>query len=223
MKRQRGAVLATTLMLTMLVLMLGIAAARTSSHAHKSMRYERDRHIAFAAAEAALSDAERDIARSDGGRPGRQSLFATAPLGLAERCGAGADDLGLCKSKSEPQAANWQAIDLASDDTQTVSFGTFTGARMPAGELRLPRYLIEFVQAPGASSGSFYRVTAIGFGERDGMHVVLQSFYHRAPESAPPVEGEIGGLPAAGQPAGRVSWREVPNWRELHRLAIKEL
>lgn len=222
MKGQRGAVLATTLILSLLVLMLGIAAARVSGHAHKSMRYERDRSIAFAAAEAALSDAERDIAASDGGRPGRQSLFATAPLGLSERCGAGADDLGLCTSKPGPLVPNWQAIDLANDGTQTVSFGKFTGARMPASGLRSPRYLIEFVQPPGKSDG-FYRVTAVGFGERDGMHVVLQSSYHRPPGRAPPSEHaqvEQGSPAAGGAPAGRISWREVSNWRELHRLAV---
>ena len=206
MRRQRGVVLATTLILTLLVLMLGIAAARVSGHAQKNVRYERDRHIAFAAAEAALADAERDIAGDGGGTAGRHSLFATAPLGLSERCGTGADDLGLCNSKPPAQAPNWQAIDLANDDTQSVSFGTFTGARLSPSAARLPRYLIEYVQPADTSSGVF-RVTAVGFGERAGMHVVLQSFYHRPPA-------------VAGMPAGRISWREVPNWRELHRLAV---
>ncbi|GAB3467353.1 hypothetical protein GCM10027321_34680 [Massilia terrae] len=219
MIRQRGAVLATTLILSLLVLMLGIAAARASSHAHKTMGYERDRSIAFAAAEAALADAERDIAGPNDGTPGRQSLFATAPLGFDERCGSGADDLGLCKSRPEPQLPKWQIIDLARDEAQTVNFGRYTGARMPAGGGRAPRYLIEFVEpaGPGTASGGLYRITAIGFGERDGMQVVLQSFYHRPPDKA---AGQGSSPPAGEIPAGRISWREVSNWRELHRLAI---
>lgn len=224
MSRQRGAVLATTLILALLVLMLGVAAARASSHAQKSSRFLREHQAAFAAAEAALADAERDVAGSNPGSPGRQSLFATAPLGFGERCGRGADDLGLCTAKAEPRAPDWQTVDLAHDDSQTVAFGAYTGARMAEGEgplsARPPRYLIELVSPPGAGtgSGSFYRVTAIGFGERDGMQVVLQSYYHRPPESP-------GGGDAAGQgspaPSGRISWREVANWPELHRLATK--
>ncbi len=202
MNREQGVALAMTLVLTALVLMLGIAAARSAGHAHKTMRYERDRHIAFASAEAALADAERDLDGS--GSPGRQSLFSTAPLGLSERCGAGADDLGLCRSKPDSQAPNWQAIDLAGDIAQTVALGTYTGAEFVQG--RPPRYLIEFIQplAAGPTGESFFRVTAIGFGERTDMQVVLQSVYRRAPDTAR---------------SGRISWREIGNWRELHRIA----
>lgn len=218
MKRQRGAVLVTTLILSLLVLMLGIAAARTSGHAQTTTRYASDRLVAFAAAEAALADAERDIAGPNGS-PGRQSLFATAPLSLSERCGAGADDLGLCRAISEPRTPQWQTIDLANDETQTVSFGKYTGARLAAGRVPLPRYLIEFIlqPRPGTQGGGLYRITSIGFGERNGMHLVLQSFYHRPPEK---VEGQ-GGHSAGGLPSGRISWREVANWSELHRLAVK--
>lgn len=218
MIRQRGAVLATTLILSLLVLMLGIAAARASSHAQQTMRYHRDHAIAFAAAEAALADAERDIAGPHDAAPGRQSLFATAPLGFDARCGSGADDLGLCRASPEPQVPHWHFIDLAGDEAQTVSFGRYTGARMPAGGVRAPRYLIEFVEqpGPGPANGSLYRITAIGFGEQGGMQVVLQSYFHRAPERT---AGD-GSPPAGGMPNGRLSWREVANWRELHRLSI---
>lgn len=207
MNRQRGAVLAMTLILTSLVLMLGVAAARASSHAQKTVRYERDRHLAFVAAELALADAERDIAGVGSSSPGRQSLFATAPLGLSEKCGAGADDLGLCRARAETQAPQWQTVDLAGDLSQTVSVGTYTGTRCAMGLAPPPRYLIEFVQA--VADGKLYRVTAIGFGERDGVNEVLQSLYYQASEQ--------GG--SAGIPPGRISWREIANWPELHRSA----
>ena len=51
---QSGAALLTMLMMLMLVLMLGIAAAQIALQAGKLSRNERDRHIAFTAAEAAL-------------------------------------------------------------------------------------------------------------------------------------------------------------------------
>jgi type IV pilus assembly protein PilX len=213
-----GAVLATTLVLMMLVLMMGLAAARLASNGGKATRFDAGRQTAFAAAEAALADAERDIAGPASGAPGRESIFATGASALSPHCGRGADDLGLCLAGTGPQPPDWQVTDLAHDDSTTVVLGTFTGMRIATDGAGLPkrppRYLIELLPANGNVSGTLYRVTAIGFGEQDGTQVVLQSFYHRPAAGAPP--------PAPNDiPMGRLAWREVANWPELHKRAMQ--
>jgi type IV pilus assembly protein PilX len=75
------------------------------------------------------------------------------------------------------------------------------GGLLPA---RLPVYLIERL---GAGPGTVYRITAAGFGSRAATVVVLQAWYRRSAAG--------GGAP----PAGRIGWREIANWPELHALA----
>ena len=61
---QYGATLLVTLLMLVVVLLLGIAAAQIALQGEKSSRNDRDRQIAFQAAEAALLDAEMDIEQS---------------------------------------------------------------------------------------------------------------------------------------------------------------
>lgn len=214
-RRAHGIVLATVLLLMTLMLLIGLAAARLASHGQAAAAFDGERQTALAAADAALADAERDIAGPDSGSPGRQAMFDAGAAAFAQHCGRGADDLGLCIAKPDAQAPDWQAIDLAQEDGGTVTFGTYTGARMATGGVglprRLPRYLIELVPHAPGTSGTLYRITAIGFGQRAGMQVVLQAVYHRA--AGPPSAGNM--------PAGRVAWREVANWAALHQLAVQ--
>jgi Tfp pilus assembly protein PilX len=190
---------------------MGVVAARAAIHGEHSARFERDRHIALAAAEAALSDAERDIEGGIG--PARAALFAAGPAGFAKGCGKGGDGLGLCRAEADGATPAWQVADLAGP--VAVAYGGFTGARFTTGEgtlpARAPRYIIEFIPMAGAppDSGSFYRITAIGFGAREATRVVLQSFYRKAASTGP----------ATALPRGRIAWREVANWSELHEAA----
>lgn len=233
----RGAVLLTALVLMLVVLMLAIAAARAAANEEKTARQQRDRAIAFAAAEAALADAEQDIASTTGAYPGRASLFSVGASGIGKGCGRGTDDLGLCLAETGAAAPAWQAVDLAGDEAVTVAYGKFTGAHMATGggslPAREPRYIVEFLSplhAP-AGSGTFFRITAIGFGASEQTQVVLQAFYRKpadAPGGAAPHARDDGrgppgsdGEPEAGLPAGRIGWREVVNWTDLHQAASK--
>jgi Tfp pilus assembly protein PilX len=229
-RRQRGAVLVTALFLMLAVLMIGVSAARTALNAEKSARHERDRRIAFAAAEAALVDAERDVGGGAAPASARAVLFAPGSTGFVDGCGQGAAsvNLGLCLPAPAGAASVWQALDLAGDDAKTVPYGQFTGAAMPVARgilpARLPRYIIELVPLAGAtpSDGAFYRITAIGFGSRDTTRVVLQSYYHQ-PVPAPPAPqpAPTPAVPAPPPvPAGRIGWREIANWPELHQASI---
>jgi Tfp pilus assembly protein PilX len=211
----RGAVLVTALVLMLVVLLIGVASGRAAGNAEKSSRAERDRQVAFLAAEAALDDAERDIETTVA--PGRAALFAAGSVGFASGCGRGVDDRGLCQAGGAGPAA-WVGTELADDEAVTVAYGAYSGAAMPTaiGSLpaRLPRYLIEFMPLPGAApaSGGLFRVTAIGFGAHDSTRVVLQSYHRKA---AP------GVAPVPSLPSGRVAWREVPNWPEQHLATLK--
>ena len=102
---QSGAALLTMLMMLMLVLMLGIAAAQIALQAGKLSRNERDRHIAFTAAEAALLDAEVDIQHSVAADKSRSHLFSADsklgfPVESGNVCASHSSNLylGLCRS-----------------------------------------------------------------------------------------------------------------------------
>jgi len=274
---QRGVALVCALMLLIAAMLIGIAAVRAAFALMASARHEGERIAARAAAEAALRDAEHDIAgiAAGAGAAGaaRAGHFAPAGgAGFVEGCGHGPADLGLCRAGAPPA---WEHIDLVSAPEVLVPYGRFTGAVFAAAggaaPARLPGYLIEKLEPAGAlpAHGSFYRITAIGFGTHTSASVVLQAIY-RKPDSAaapggsaaggdgtgggqgagegadvpgtpgtpepPDADGDQdagqgpGGAGAGGPdpppsspqvtlPAGRIGWREIANWHELHARA----
>ncbi|GGY17532.1 pilus assembly protein [Massilia dura] len=181
--RERGVALIVTLVMLAAVLLLAATAAGMALMGEKAARAERDRHVALQSAEDALMDAERDIEQAG---TARAALLA-APTDFVPGCGTGAA-LGLCAAVEAGAPPPWQAVDLA-DDGAGVALGRFTGAAMQTGEgalpMRRPRYIIERrpYHRPGEEAGTaprfYYRVTAIGFGNREGVHVVLQSAWRR--------------------------------------------
>ena len=192
MKRQRGAVLLVALCVMLVLLLLGVSAARSALSAEKSARGERDRQVALQAAEAALGDAERDIEGGNAPSSARAGLFAHGSGdGFVDGCGNGGANLGLCRRAAGKADPAWQRARLAdANDPRSVEYGRFTGAMLPFGRgtlpARPPRYVIE--QIPYARAGedasqrtaNFYRITAIGFGASDSTRVVLQSYYLKA-------------------------------------------
>ena len=201
-RRQAGAVLLVVLVTLVIVLLLGVSASQMALQGERAARGERDRHIAFQAAEEALMDAENDI-EGNGTMPARSALFAhDSALGFTDGCGAGlaSDTLGLCLHAATGAAPVWHSIDFADDDAgsaRSVPFGHFTGARMETGNgflpFKRPRYIIELVPYTKAGEDAAtqrqycYRVTAFGFGASAASQVVLQSFYRRrmAPGGTP--------------------------------------
>jgi type IV pilus assembly protein PilX len=113
-----------------------------------------------------------------------------------------------------------------------VPYGHYTGATLTTGKgllpARAPAYLIEKIAPPGAAAslGSFYRITAIGFGSHASTQVVLQSVVRKpppAPAGEPGATGSTGSAstPPVQLPAGRISWREIANWSHLHAQAVE--
>ena len=201
--RERGAALVTMLFLMLALLMMSLASMRAALAGARSARYERDRQVAQAAAEAALFDAERDIEGAAGAASARTAIFSALDAdAFSERCAGRAEKTGLCRAASGAVPPAWQAADLAGE--AGVEYGRFSGRVLPTGAgtlpATMPRYLVELL--PGAHS--LFRITALGVGAEPATIVVLQSYYRRA---------------AAGVPGKRLGWREIANWPELHRAA----
>jgi len=248
-RRQHGAALVCALVLMMAAMLIGVSVCRAVFASIASAGAERERSIAHAAAEAALRDAERDIASDASGTdPARAAQFMTPGAGgFVDGCGRAGSGRGLCLATAPPA---WQVQDLFdADNPAVVPYGHFTGAGLATGKgllpARPPAYLIEKIAPPGAGEalGGFYRITAVGFGSRGTTQVVLQSVV-RKPKPAPPgAPASPGGgseeAPSAGAgppegtgppggntrptpvqlPAGRISWREIANWPQLHAQA----
>ncbi len=198
--RQSGASLLIALIMLIAVMLLGVAAARMALMNEKSSRSDRDRQIAFAAAEAALRDAELDVSGDATNARGRIEAFPALP-GTCHESGAFA---GLCRTGDTPP---WTTFNMLAP-TPWIEYGRYSGQRFPYGAASLasrpPRYLVELVTVgkPGAGTSALqrYRVTAVGFGTRESTQVVLQSIY--AIDAAPE---------QASKPPVRLGWREIGN------------
>jgi type IV pilus assembly protein PilX len=202
---QRGAALVTMLFLMLALLMMSLSSARAALAGAKSARYERDRQVAQAAAEAALLDAERDVDGAAGPSSPRTAIFtAFDAAAFSEGCSGTGEKTGLCKLNATSPA--WQAADLAGEGG--VEYGRFSGGVLPTGAGTLPaaapRYLIELLPAAVPGTAPLFRITALGVGADPATVVVLQGYYRRA---------------AGSVPGKRLGWREIANWPALHAAA----
>ena len=188
-RRQSGTVLVIALILLVLVTLVAMSSARLALQGQRAVVAEYDREVALRAAEAALDDAWRSLQL-----PGAATSLATDLV-------------------ASPERERWLEIDLIRDaGPRTTAFGAYTGRYFAHGEgilpQRLPRYLIERLQVVSAALGvpaaSVWRVTAIGFGAQDDVHVVLQAIYRRT---------------TRGDSIEQISWRDIANWDELHAQA----
>ena len=168
---QRGVSLVVVLLLLMVMTILGVTAVRTSNMQEKMSGNERDRGLAFEAAEAALRDAERDI---------RGNISAASPF--AVDCTG-----GLCLppagGASVATSVNWESA-------VPREYGTASGAgAYPVAVARTPRYVVELLPdmpaPPGETlnmratvgGGTPFRITATGWGRKATTQVQLQVVY----------------------------------------------
>ena len=79
--RQRGMALVFVLIMISIVFVIAAVSSRIVTLGERAARNDRDRQVAFQAAEAALSDAERDIMGPNTGPKSRVSMFGTLPAG----------------------------------------------------------------------------------------------------------------------------------------------
>lgn len=172
-RSQRGISLVIALMFLIVLTVLGLVAVRSSTVQERMAGNDRDRAIAFEAAEAALRDAERDV---------RANLTAADPYDAA------CTD-GLCLP-STVATANWNSIAWSGATSRIYGVNSGAGA-YPIAVSNPPRYIVELLQEVEAGPGNSlcnncrsstgkatpFRITARGWGRRPGTQVELQSVF----------------------------------------------
>lgn len=197
---QQGASLIVVLMMLMVVLVMGVIAARLSIFSERLARNDRDRQIAFQAAEAALLDAEIDMMGPNSSGNKRVCIFdSKRPAEFIEGCGT-ATKSGMCLNTASPGNA-WQTVKASyvsetgsATANITAEYGQFTGQSLPNGSsglpVRLPRYTIEAVRYAGTGDANdnvgssvspeyAFLVTAMGFGTKVETQVMLQTLVYK--------------------------------------------
>jgi type IV pilus assembly protein PilX len=180
-RAQRGFSLVTTLLFMIAALLLGVSVMSVNVMQERMIGNTKDRDLAFQAAEAALRDAELDVANN---------IVDTSAF--ADNC---AD--GLCTPPSRRASASPLPVDAAQDFWGTPGsapanvreYGTRTGVRPFPSVAYQPRYVIENLGVLSSLTESIklppdpgttitgYRITARATGARPETVVVLQSIY----------------------------------------------
>ncbi|SPD65448.1 conserved protein of unknown function [Cupriavidus taiwanensis] len=184
--RHTGAV--TLLLCATLLLMVVLIAAATLQMLLAGRQLavmQRERELAFRAAEAALRDGEAELLTA-ATSPDTHDRLALLPA--PGRCGSG-QQAGVCRPAlaGPPVWQPWLRVD-ADVDAIGVPLGRFTGAALPANAAAQepPRYVAEILdEAPAGYSAPDptvaiapwprIRVTAIGFGPTRAVRALLQS------------------------------------------------
>lgn len=167
---QSGAALIVGLVMLLIMTVIGVAAMQTSLLEEKMAGNYRDYGLAFQAAEAALRDAEADIATS-GRVSGLTNFTAECIGGLCDATG------GFREALDPPQPPVWKDETTAPNG---VVRGTYTGTAPLALVACQPRYWIEGYQSWPAGAASWkvqYRITAVGCGGSPNAQAVVQEVY----------------------------------------------
>lgn len=164
---QRGAVLATALIILVIITLIGVTASQVTSLEERMAGNFRDRNLAFQAAEAALREGEQLL---DGlllpSFDGTNGLYSNPPAG----CPAG-NFIWQCVS---PFQGGDSDVRVYNDNLHGID--------------RPPVYIIEqlprintggSLDAAGAIEIQLYRVTAWGMGGNPNTIVQLQTVYRR--------------------------------------------
>ncbi len=194
-RRERGAALIVALLLLTIVSLLATSAWQIGMQEERIVGHQRDRSIAFEAAEAALRDAESDVLNvcaSGGTGCTVRSDYINGETGFGDSGAEGScSQEGLCLPVREqrPDFTSSAAVNALRSTVapRSVQYGTYTrttanrNLRGPDGNPlpRQPRYVIEAMCYFGGGQGMtgtfvascpapIYRITAIGWGLRQG-------------------------------------------------------
>jgi len=178
-RSQRGLSLITALLFMVAALILGVSAVGINAMQERMIGNTKDRELAMQAAEAALRDAELDIARN----LGATSVFSSD-------CSQ-----GLCTPPSQratpsPLPVHEQAGFTWADADKVRTYGQHTAVEAFPKVAHAQVYVIEKLGGMGVAPGeseidssgpgrTAYRITARATGAREDTVVVLQSIYAR--------------------------------------------
>lgn len=194
LRKDAGASLIVVMLILVIVSILGVSGVQIATMAERGTRNDRDKQVAWQAAEAALIDAEFDIeglpVASTNKRNAVFKLNETDIIKFETNCGTSNQSIGLCALNPDPAGKPaWLTVDFTAtgNNAPTVQFGTFTGRDFPSGSqgvqpIKPPRYVIEPIPDPQVSRTNpqpryVYRVTAMGFGPNAESQAVVQMIY----------------------------------------------
>lgn len=180
---QHGFVLVLTLIFMVVFTILGLGLSLATTDEEKMARNFRDKDVAFAAAEAAMRDAELRIT---GAFKSPYDTSATSPLAYNDNC-----DNAMCDSTNLTVAKPWQPVDqldfFAGSGTGSKSkpIGDITSSPTVKGLTSAaddqPRYMIERVSTTITTDGGSvvyaYRVTVQARGRLPNTKVTLQEVF----------------------------------------------
>ena len=198
--RESGFSLIVALMMLIVIIILGISASQMAINEERGARNDRDRQVAFQAAEAALKDAEFEIlgvGAPSCTQPGQfghmRELTNTcfderSRIGFVLGCSSATDNEGLCDFDAATPAYLNPLVDFFADakgapSPRTTRYGQHTHHAYPTSSNSFPpRYIIEVVPKNVALDSCsdpnclkhMFRVTAMGFGTNPNSQVVLQ-------------------------------------------------
>lgn len=192
-RRNQGIALVFVLVMMSIAMAMSVIAARITLGGEKSSRNDRDRQLAFQAAELALSDAELDI--MDAKASTRGCLFGKdGALAAGVGCSTTSDARGICGvDPADPDKPLYKVVDWTdtSSSRQYVEFGEFTardsGLQIGSGSgpAKLPSYIIVPTQVKPQLKSSdgktlyqvpnAYRIYAIGYGTDINTQVLLEA------------------------------------------------
>lgn len=163
--RQKGMALIIVLGMMSVVFVIATISIRLTLLSERQARNDRDRQIAYQAAEAALADAELDI-MGPNSAANKRCAMNSKDVGLFEdQCGnsTASQTRGLCSSNTPTPSTDYKPLyatvnfdETADADRRYALFGEFTGRSAnfkdkTAGGLsaKQPRYIIEAVSYSG--------------------------------------------------------------------------
>lgn len=194
--RQQGSVLFVGLILMFILSVIGITTMRMTNQQERMAGNLRDQTIAFQAAEAALTGAEKTYFSQDSVTVPLTGAFtgSSCTIGGLKYC----IDLGTCSSATQTPAPYLVAYGRGDGadsafwkDTYKnywATCGSMTGILFvdssnygkPGYPSQSPRYVIEQITDPSQPYQG-YRITAIGYGTTTNAVVVLQATYSSQP------------------------------------------
>lgn len=184
---QQGIALIVVLIMLSAIFLMTAFGARMTLSSEKAARNDRDRQIAFQAAEAALGDAEIDIMGPNTASNSRKAVMDSRNLQLfAQDCGATAESRGLCHTNTSTISQFYKSVNFedTSASRRYVTLGEYTGrgSGFSTGDSalpgRLPRYIVETIPyniPGGCPNQKAFLVTTLGYGMNPQTQVMLQS------------------------------------------------
>ena len=190
---QRGASLLVVTLLATLVGLIAVSQVSSLMGLFRTARDERDLTLARQAAEAALRDAEADVAcmKRDPDGTWKQVVVPDTNnnhcVSVAPHCSqmmptANARGIRLLGANpaATPAAVDWSAPLCSEDSCAVVELGAKTGAPAFAGVALQPRYQVDAFDVSTSGSGEpvpLFRITARGYGGTADTVSELQEVY----------------------------------------------